>query len=243
MFISEWFYQCLFPMKYGTFFPPVIGLFSSIAVSVMGLFGTRKQNLICPACGKSYCYHLSFQKHISIRKPASLIVPFDQTPSLSPSRTPLALLPYPFQSVPITNFTNGCQSCFLCNKPYKKKHTCKANHLKIFNFSDDFFTERAEHESLYTGFIGGHQSTVLNCCKSFTWSLAFALFNINNIHQKFHEISFILDKQLADGLVIDESKINDSISSKIFECPYYNLYRRDLLWVISLQKKMFIIFI
>ena len=53
--------------------------------------------------------------------------------------------------------------------------------------------------------------------------------NINTIINKFHDIAFILNKQLLDILIINESKLNKNINDSLFTTNHYDLIRRDRL--------------
>ncbi len=55
------------------------------------------------------------------------------------------------------------------------------------------------------------------------------MLNINTIINKFHDIAFILNKQLLDILIINESKLNKNIDDSLFTTNHYDLIRRDRL--------------
>ena len=56
-----------------------------------------------------------------------------------------------------------------------------------------------------------------------------SLLNINGIRNKFGEIIFILNKQLVDVLVINESKLTPLDDTSTFQHLNYELLRRDRL--------------
>ena len=58
-------------------------------------------------------------------------------------------------------------------------------------------------------------------------NLKIAALNINSIQNKFGDILFILNQQLADILVIGESKLDDTKDESLFQHPSYELFRRD----------------
>ena len=57
--------------------------------------------------------------------------------------------------------------------------------------------------------------------------LRIATYNINGLNNKFSEIEFLLEQQMVEILVINETKINKSHDDKLFENPHYHFYRRD----------------
>ena len=55
----------------------------------------------------------------------------------------------------------------------------------------------------------------------------FSSFNIHSLLNKFHEISFILDLQLIDILVLNETWLDQNIDNNLFENSFYQMIRRD----------------
>ena len=57
--------------------------------------------------------------------------------------------------------------------------------------------------------------------------LKLSALNINSIRHKFHNLEVILDKQLLDILVINETKLDNTVDDSHFTHPNYDTYRRD----------------
>jgi hypothetical protein len=71
------------------------------------------------------------------------------------------------------------------------------------------------------------QQQIINFCISLKKSLTISSFNIHSLQHKFHEIVFLLDLQLIDILVINETWLDQSIDSNLFESSFYQMIRRD----------------
>ena len=64
-------------------------------------------------------------------------------------------------------------------------------------------------------------------CKKYSAHFIISLLNINSLKNKFSDISFLLNQQQVDILVINETKLNDLIDDSIFENVFYQMIRRD----------------
>ena len=71
------------------------------------------------------------------------------------------------------------------------------------------------------------QQKIINFCISIKKSLIVSSFNIHSIQHKFHEIVFLLDLQLIDILVINETWLDHNIDSNLFDSSFYQMIRRD----------------
>ena len=107
----------------------------------------------------------------------------------------------------------------------------------MFPFSDSFFDSSLQNEStenfLDLGFAGDNRSLnsfeheVFNFISDFKGKLSIGYLNINSVHDKFNDVSFILKNQLLDIFIIAESKLGSSNDDEDFTSVYYNLFRRD----------------
>jgi hypothetical protein len=73
------------------------------------------------------------------------------------------------------------------------------------------------------------ESECSNYLNKYDKNFSIGLLNINSIESKFHDVAFILKKQLLDILVINETKLTDKTDSTLFESINYDLIRRDRL--------------
>lgn len=71
------------------------------------------------------------------------------------------------------------------------------------------------------------QQQIINFSISFKKSLTLSSFNIHSLLHKYHEISFILDLQLIDILVLNETWLDQNIDNNLFENSFYQMIRRD----------------
>ena len=140
--------------------------------------------------------------------------------------------------------------CSYCDQQFVKiaNHKCKARNCvpgAVFKFEDDFFVNNDDSQCSFdssllnigftsekaacdqpvtpTDFVG----RVFEFSKSHNKELKVGLININGIYSKMHEIAPILNHQLVDVLVVNETKLDDTVDSAEFENLYYHLYRRD----------------
>lgn len=136
--------------------------------------------------------------------------------------------------------------CLHCGKFFVNpiKHMCKARNCipgAVFNFRDSFFElndslNNSADNSLFlnTAFTSDKASNVSPLMKDvieFTSSnknsFKVGLLNINSLHSKMHEISFILEKSLLDIFVLNETKLDHTIDSADYEMNQYHMFRRD----------------
>ena len=71
------------------------------------------------------------------------------------------------------------------------------------------------------------QNRTTNFLKNFSKNLIISSLNINSLQHKFSHISFILDQQLVDILVLNETKLNSTHCNSQFENVNYQMIRRD----------------
>jgi hypothetical protein len=71
------------------------------------------------------------------------------------------------------------------------------------------------------------QQQIINFSISFKKSLTISSFNIQSLLNKFHEISFKLELQLIDILVLNETWLDQNIDNNLFENSFYQMIRRD----------------
>ena len=71
------------------------------------------------------------------------------------------------------------------------------------------------------------QQQIINFNISFKKSSTISSFNIHSLKHKFHEIVFLLDLQFIDILVINETWLDQSIDSNLFDSSFYQMIRRD----------------
>ena len=134
--------------------------------------------------------------------------------------------------------------CLFCGRLFVDpiNHKCKVRACvpgAVFDFSDSLF-ETSNHQSendesstsfLNTAFSSTTESTLIKDVVEFTSnnarSFKTGLLNINSLHSKMHEISFLLDKGLLDVLVLNETKLDSTIDSASYENSRYDLFRRD----------------
>jgi hypothetical protein len=130
--------------------------------------------------------------------------------------------------------------CDLCGKAFVKDGKCLKNHIskcngnlpKVFGFSESFFVN-SSNEDLDEAFIDDDMALLsdfqkrtmpfLSCHKN---EFSVSVLNINSIGEKFHEIAFLLHRQLLDILVINESKIDEHFDTKRIENVNYNFINR-----------------
>ena len=70
------------------------------------------------------------------------------------------------------------------------------------------------------------ESSVTNYLKSYNGKLAIGSQNINSLVNKFNDIVFILNNQLLDIFVLNETKLDEHVDSSIFEHQFYAMLRR-----------------
>jgi len=71
------------------------------------------------------------------------------------------------------------------------------------------------------------ESSISSYLNKFRNNLRVASLNINSLEKKYNDILFILNEQLVDVLVINETKLNEKSDDSIFEHDAYETYRLD----------------
>ena len=71
------------------------------------------------------------------------------------------------------------------------------------------------------------ESSVSSYLNKFRNNLRVASLNINSLEKKYNDILFILNEQLVEVLVINETKLNEKSDDSIFEHGAYETYRLD----------------
>jgi hypothetical protein len=136
-------------------------------------------------------------------------------------------------------YCSSCPAKFKKNGTCLKKHEEKCGLKNAFDFTDSFFvsdtdtsTSSEDISLLDTGFIGktsnvtGLESEVSSFLLGHSGSLSVGLFNINSIHSKRHEIDFLLDNQLVDILVLNETRLDEGEDMKEYLKQHYKLEYR-----------------
>ena len=132
--------------------------------------------------------------------------------------------------------------CTFCNKTFVNSKTLKTHTLKYHpqpnppsflnasnNNTDSLLHKTAnicyipdkEYNDFKTSFSTFITSQLYSCL------FKIALLNINSLLNKFHDLTFVLDQQLVDILVINETRLTDRVCDTHFKHRYYSFYRRD----------------
>lgn len=115
------------------------------------------------------------------------------------------------------NYSNFCTH-------FQKFHLSISSSSPLSSFINNINSTTANsHNSLF------FQNSILNYFKSNNLSnlLKIGLININSLLNKTNEIWFMLDKQLLDILVINETKLNNLVDDSLFIHIHYHMIRRD----------------
>ncbi len=123
------------------------------------------------------------------------------------------------------------------NKPDIAEFLSKFNMTVCVNESEDvevntfldnaFASANSKHPSSPS--MKFFESDVSNYLLKYNNNLSVGVLNINTIINKFHDITFILSKQLLDIFIINESKLNKDIDDSLFTMNNYDIIRRDRL--------------
>ena len=109
----------------------------------------------------------------------------------------------------------------------------------MFDFSDSFFNKSHQSENLNTSDVTAllNKSTdsssedifgdLRSVRNDHPKNLIFGHININSIRYKFDTLREILDKNDVDILVIEETKLDVTFSSALFQHEGYKMYRKD----------------
>ena len=94
---------------------------------------------------------------------------------------------------------------------------------KSINRAD--FLETSEIDSSIEN--GNFQADIKYYLKNYHSNLSISSLNINSLSDKFSNISFMLEQQLVDVLILNETKLNSNHDNHYFENAHYDFFRRD----------------
>lgn len=125
----------------------------------------------------------------------------------------------------------------MSNKPDVAEFLSKFNMTVCVNESDDVevdtFLDKAftsaNNKHPLSPSMKFFESDVSNYLLKYNNNFSVGVLNINTIINKFHDIIFILNKQLLDIFIINESKLDKDIDDSLFTTNNYDLIRRDRL--------------
>jgi hypothetical protein len=112
-----------------------------------------------------------------------------------------------------------------------KTSVCNDNLLDLFDFSDEFFND---DNVLIDLDVASDDFTpniwlkmVIDYHDKFNGNLSFIHLNKNTIFNKIDDIDTILNLNLYDIVMINETKLDDSVPINYFTHQYYHVLRRD----------------
>lgn len=121
---------------------------------------------------------------------------------------------------------NNRIKCQFCSSTFINSKTLSTHINKFHSSNSSLSPSPFNHSQQINKKIGNFESSI----RSYTTqnnNIKIALLNINSLLNKYHSLSFMLDQQLVDVLVINETKLNSLIDDSNFISPFYHMYRRD----------------